>query len=117
MFPGDLIMLLVTKFLTHPMLAITKEASKELCNRIESLLQESEPFIHEQIPASDVAQIMEILSKKKFIIRLVSMLIYPYLIKKGVSAADRFLKKLKLHKLKLKNAPQFKGRVKRYRER
>ena len=66
---GHLIMLLVTKFLPHPILAIAKEANKEACKRIESLLQETEKHIHEQIPSTDVAQIMQILSKKKYFTR------------------------------------------------
>jgi hypothetical protein len=74
---GHLIMLLVTKFLPHPILAIAKEANKEACKRIESLLQETEKHIHEQIPSTDVAQIMQILSKKKYFTRY---LCYTYLI-------------------------------------
>lgn len=66
---GRVLNLLVYKYLVHPSLALSKRANVEACKRVEILLQESEVFVLEQLPQSELSKILELLSKKKLLVR------------------------------------------------
>jgi len=61
---GRVIQLLISKFLINPVLALAQKASNLASRRVEHLLSETETFVHEQLNQSDVASLLETLSRK-----------------------------------------------------
>jgi len=75
---GRLLQLLVTRCLVHPTLGLARRAHTEACRRTELLLSEREEFVRDQLAQSDLANMLEILSKNRRLVqrygRLVGLL-------------------------------------------
>ena len=61
---GRLIDLIFKKFLSHHVLCLANKAAHLACNRIEMLLCEQESYVHEQLSATEVSALKDVLSHK-----------------------------------------------------
>ena len=66
---GRLILLVFTKFLSHPVVSLATKAAQLASARVETLLSETETFVQEQLSSTEVATLKEILASRSLAAR------------------------------------------------